>query len=80
LAFPVLVAFLFLETAMQNHSMPLDPLVADMVKLLDASQREEFEERAAIIEYDAKLPRGHAECLALLDVLRRYPEVLMSKK
>lgn len=61
---------------MQNHTPPLDPLVADMVKLLDANQREEFEERAAIIEYDAKLPRGHAECLALLDVLRRYPAVL----
>ena len=61
---------------MPNHSMPLDPLVADMVNLLNASQREEFEERAGIIEFDAKLPRAHAECLALLDVLRRHPAVL----
>lgn len=57
-------------------NQPLDPLVFDMVNLLDASQREEFEERAAIIEFDGKLPRAHAECLAMLIVLRRYPEVL----
>jgi hypothetical protein len=54
----------------------MDALVADMVRLLDANQREDFEERAAIIEFDANLPRGHAECLALLDVLRRNPVVL----
>ena len=57
-----------------NTSM--DPLVAEIVKLLDENQREDFEERAAIIEFDANLPRGHAECLALLDVLRRNPDVL----
>jgi len=56
---------------------PLDPLVADMVHLLDDNHREEFEERAAIIEFEAGLPRGHAECLALLDVLRRYPELAL---
>jgi hypothetical protein len=55
----------------------MDALVADMAKLLDANQREDFEERAAIIEFDANLSRGHAECLALLDVLRRNPDVLM---
>ena len=55
---------------------PLDTLVADMVAVLDANQREDFEERAAIIEFEAILPRAHAECLALLDVLRRNPEVL----
>ena len=54
----------------------MDPLVAEIVKLLDENQREDFEERAAIIEFDANLPRGHAECLALLDVLRRNPDVL----
>ena len=55
---------------------PLDPLVAEIVAKLDANQREAFEERAGIIEYDAKLPRGHAECLALINVLIRYPDVL----
>lgn len=58
------------------HKPPVDELVADMINFLDASQREDFEERAGIIEFDAKLSRGHAECLALLDVLRRHPEVL----
>lgn len=62
--------------SMPNHPMPSDPLVADMVKLFDESLREEFEERAAIIEFDGKLPRAHAECLALLTVLRRHPEIL----
>ena len=56
---------------------PIDALVAEMVTALDDNQREDFEERAAIIEFDANLPRGHAECLALLDVLRRHPAVLM---
>ena len=55
---------------------PLDPLVADLVAKLDANQQEAFEERAGIIEYDAKLPRAHAECLALITVLISYPDVL----
>ena len=58
---------------------PMDPLVAEMVNLLNESLREDFEERAAIIEYDAKLPRAHAECLALLDVLKRNPEALIAQ-
>ena len=40
------------------------------------SLREDFEERAGIVQFDAGLPRGHAEVLALLDVLRRHPEAL----
>ncbi len=55
---------------------PIDALVADMIAGLDAEQREEFEERAGIIEFDGKVPRAHAECLALLNVLRRHPAVL----
>ena len=57
---------------------PMDPLVADMVNLLNESLRDDFEERAAIIEFDAKLPRAHAECPALLDVLKRNPEALLA--
>jgi len=56
---------------------PLDPLVAEMVELLDANQREEFEERAGIVEFDGQLPRAHAECLALLVVLHRHPTALI---
>ena len=40
---------------------------------LDEDLREFFEERAAIREFDGGLPRDHAECLALLDTLRRDP-------
>lgn len=55
---------------------PVDLLVAEMAALLDDHLREDFEERAGIIEFDGKLSRAHAECLGLLDVLRRYPAVL----
>ena len=54
---------------------PLDPVVADLVKALDESQREEWEERAGIMEYDGKLPRAHAECMALIYLLRRKPDL-----
>ena len=57
------------------HS-PLDPLVATLVNKFDANLRETFEERAGIIEFDAQVPRAHAECLALLNVLHRYPAAL----
>ncbi|MGJ0484806.1 MAG: hypothetical protein ACR65R_09760 [Methylomicrobium sp.] len=57
---------------------PLDPLVAEIVNLLDPDLREDFEERAGIIEFDANLPRAHAECLALLNVLLRHPECLLA--
>lgn len=61
---------------MQDHTTPVDAIVAEMVNGLDPCQREDFEERAGIIEYDGKRPRGHAECLALLDLLHRNPAVL----
>ncbi|TCV86648.1 hypothetical protein [Sulfurirhabdus autotrophica] len=63
-----------------TYPIPLDALVAEMVTLLDERQREEFEERAGIIEYDAKIPRAHAECLALLNVLYRQPEIFTAIK
>jgi hypothetical protein len=53
-----------------NHPTPKDAIVIEMVDRLGADDREAFEERAAIIEYDGQLPRAHAECLALLEVLR----------
>ena len=55
---------------------PTDPLVAELVERLDASQREAWEERAGIMQFDGGLTRGHAECLALLDLLCRHPSVL----
>lgn len=53
---------------------PIDPLVATLVDRLDDNLREAFEERAGILEFDAGLPRAHAECLALLNVLVSHPE------
>jgi len=53
-----------------SHPTPKDAIVIEMVDRLGADDREAFEERAAIIEYDGQLPRAHAECLALLEVLR----------
>jgi hypothetical protein len=82
----VLVAFsflhhCFLETTLNTpKDKPIDALVAEIVDQLDDDLREEFEERAAIIEFDAHVLRAHAECLALLYVLRRYPFVLMKIK
>ncbi len=55
---------------------PINTLVSDMVNRLDDRLREDFEERSAIMEFDAGLPRAHAECLALLDVLHRNHAVL----
>ena len=55
---------------------PLNPLVADIVAMLDPDMREDYEERAAIMEFEANLERAHAECLALIDLLRRHPSIL----
>lgn len=59
----------------ERHT-PTDALVADLVNTLDTCLREEFEERAGILEFEALQPRNHAESLALIEVLRRHPEVL----
>ena len=52
-------------------------VVTEIVRLLDDGQREEFEERAGFAEFEAGYPRDHAEALALIDVLRRHPAVLL---
>jgi hypothetical protein len=51
---------------------PVNTLVAAIVSLLDASLLEEYEERAAIVQFDGKVDRREAECLALIDVLHRH--------
>ena len=55
---------------------PSDPLVAEMVDQLDLDLREAFEERAAIVEFEAGVQRAHAEALALLSILERHPDAL----
>lgn len=56
---------------------PIHPLVSEMVSKLDPALREEFEERAGIMEFEGAMLRDHAECLALLDVLHRHPNALL---
>lgn len=58
--------------------IPSDSLVAVLVSKLDDNLLEAWEERASIMQFDALLPKGHAECLATLDLLCRHPEVLQS--
>ena len=54
------------------------PTVTDFVERLDANLKEIYEERAAILQYDAGIQRDLAEALALLMLIRQYPkEVLM---
>ena len=54
----------------------LDPLVREILEQLEADLRDAFEEKASVIEYDAGFDRAHAECLALLAIIARYPAAL----
>lgn len=54
-----------------HHPVPLDAGVARLVAQLDDNRREAFEERAGILEFDARLPRLEAERQALIQILAR---------
>jgi hypothetical protein len=49
----------------------------ELIGRLNHGDRELYEERAAIREFDGLQPREHAEALALLDVLRLRPAALL---
>lgn len=55
---------------MNAYPEPQAEVVAVLLQLLNETEREAFEERAGILEFSAGLSRGHAECLALLEVIR----------
>lgn len=57
---------------MSHSSNQQHPLVAEMVGSLDQTQREAYEERAAILEFDAGVDRRLAEAWALLEVIKKY--------
>ena len=57
---------------MPQSSYPQHPVVLEMLSSLDENQREFYEERAGILEFDAGLDRPFAEALALLEVVRLY--------
>lgn len=50
------------------------PIVSDFVVRLDANLVEFWQERAAILEYDAGIQRDLAEALAMLLVVRAFPK------
>jgi hypothetical protein len=52
-----------------DYIQPLDADVAQAVAQFDEADREAFEERAAIFEYDGGLSRREAERCALREVL-----------
>lgn len=52
-----------------DYPEPLDGHVRKIVSQFDTNRREAFEERAAIVQYDAHVDRVQAERLAVLDVL-----------
>ena len=55
---------------MNTYPEPQDEIVVVLLQLLNETEREAFEERAGIIEFEAGACRGHAECRALLEILR----------
>jgi hypothetical protein len=69
-------AFPFLRIQLEEEMEASDPLVASVVSNLDEGQREDWEERAAVMEFDGKLLRNHAEALAVIDLLQRHPAAI----
>lgn len=59
-----------------NNRNPRDPLVACLVKGLDATQRDAFEERAGIRQFDGCQEQAEAERWALMEVVEQYQLVL----
>ena len=56
----------------KNHDIqPIDPLVAELYETLTDNLKEDFHERAAIIEFESNLSRYHAERLAMEAVLTK---------
>ena len=57
---------------MPQSSYPQHLVILEMQSSLDENQREFYEERAGILEFDAGLDRPFAEALALLEIVRLY--------
>lgn len=59
-----------------NPSKQQHPIVVDLLPCLDEHQREQFQERAGILTFDAGLDRQLSEALSLLDLIRQNPLAL----
>ena len=56
----------------QNHNIhPIDPLIHEIYETLTDYLKEEFHERAAIIEFESNLSRDHAERMAMESVFAK---------
>lgn len=51
---------------------PYHPIVADLLSCIDEHQHEQFQERSAILQFDAGLDRSLAEAIALLEIIRLH--------
>ena len=60
----------------KNHNIqPIDPLISEAYQTLTDNLKEEFHERAAIIEFESNIPRDNAEQQAMDAVLAKMNEV-----
>ena len=56
----------------KNHNIhPIDPFVSEVYDTLTDNLKEEFHERAAIIEFESNIPRDNAERQAINAVLAK---------
>lgn len=56
----------------------IEPLLVEpLIAMLNANLREQFEERAGIMQFDGGMTKQQAECLALIDLLRHNPAALL---
>ena len=59
----------------KNHNIqPIDPLIYEIYDTLNDNLKEEFHERAAIIEFESNIPRDNAERQAMDAVLAKMNE------
>lgn len=64
---------------MSPLNQPSHPVAKQFVLNLNAEQREYFEERAAIYEFEGGLHREDAELKATEAVLKQWPELTTAK-
>ena len=64
---------------MTHLNQPSHPVAKQFVLKLNEEQREYFEERAAIYEFEGALHREEAELKATEAVLKLWPELAIAK-
>ncbi|MEI6269341.1 MAG: hypothetical protein WCP01_10710 [Methylococcaceae bacterium] len=60
-----------MNTTKNTGIHPIDPLVSEVYETLTDNMKEEFHERAAIIEFESNTTREHAERMAMNTVLTK---------